>query len=177
MRNVVARALMGCVWMIVAAAPVFAQPPKPAAKSVEQVKTEDFAWFTGRWRGDLKGGKFTAEQICSRPDKGEMLCLFRIQDGQKYIMYELYSLFDTPSGLELRSLQFNPMLEAKEAPKPLVMKLAKYSESEVVFEGAPGSEIKTSSLFRHGPDSMDGVIMMVDQQAPHIEVRWTKIEY
>ena len=176
MRNSAIRVLVGCV-VLMAAGSAFAQGDKPAGKAVSAVTAADFGWFTGRWRGDLKGGKMTAEQICSRPDKGEMLCLFRIQDGQRYVMYELYTLFDTPNGLELRSLQFNPLLEAREVPKPLVMKLAKYSESEVVFEGAPGSEIKTSTLFRHGRDSMDGVIMMVDQQAPHIEVAWTKIEY
>jgi hypothetical protein len=173
MRNFAARALVGCVLLMAAVVPVCAQVGNPAA----EVKASDFAWFTGRWRGELSGGKFTAEQICSRPDKGEMLCLFRLQDGQKYIMYELYTLSDTPNGVELRSLHFATNLESKEVEKPLVMKLAKYSESEVVFEGAPGSEVKTSTLFRHGPKSMDGVILMVDQQQPHIEVKWTKIEY
>jgi len=171
-----ARALFVCLFVITVA-PAFAVDGKVAEKPVSQVTTQDFAWFTGRWRGDLSGGKLTAEQICSRPDKGEMLCLFRIQDGQKYIMFELYTLLDTPNGPELRSLQFSPTLEGKEVQKPLVMKLAKYSESEVVFEGAPGSEVKTSTLFRHGGESMDGVIMMVDQKAPHIEVKWTKIAY
>lgn len=176
MHNLV-RMLVTALLATTVAAPGLATDQKVAGKPVAQVTANDFAWFAGRWRGDLKGGRFTAEQICSRPDKGEMLCQFRLHDGKKYIMYELYTLFETPEGLELRSLQFSPTLEGKEVPKPLVMKLAKYSDDEVVFEGVPGSEVKTSTLFRHGPGSMDGIIMMANQQAPHIEVKWTKIEY
>ena len=176
MRNV-ARALLAGLLMMSVVAPLSAKNGKAADKPVAQVTTGDFAWFTGRWIGHLKNGKLTAEQICSRPDKGEMLCLFRIQDGQKYIMYELNTLFDTPDGPELRSLDFNPTLEGKEVRKPQVMKLTKYSDAEVVFEGTPGTQVKTSTLFRHGLRSMDGIVAMVDQQSPHIEVKWTKVGY
>lgn len=174
MRNF-ARALLGGLLVLTLIAPVLAGDAKNAA--VAQVTTNDFAWFTGRWIGHLKSGKFTAEQICSRPDKGEMLCQFRLHDGQKYIMYELNTLFDTPDGPELRSLDFSPTLEGKEVRKPEVMKLTKYSDKEIVFEGAPGTQVKTSTLLRHGARSMDGVVVMFDQQSPHIEVKWTKIEY
>lgn len=147
----------------------------PEAKPPAQVKTADFAWMTGRWHGQLQ--KDTAEQICSRPQHGEMLCLFRISDGQKYLMFELITLQETTDGLELRSLHFDPSLVQRDKVEPLVMKLAKYSATEVVFEGVPGSQVKHSTLLRRGADEMDGVIELVGQDDPHIRVHWTRQPY
>jgi uncharacterized protein DUF6265 len=174
MRNLLVRALCACGWVLAVVAALPAQPGSGAA-AVSRIKAADFAWMAGRWRGDLKTA--TAEQICSRPDKGEMLCLFRVHDGKEYVMFELYTLRETPDGIELRSLHFNPTLEDKTQQTPLVMKLARYSETEVVFEGAPGGELKTSTLTRHGKDAMDGRIEFVGQATPHIEVRWTRVPY
>ena len=92
-------------------------------------------------------------------------------------MYELYSLYDTPTGPELRSLHFATDLADKTLQEPLVMKLQKYSDKEVVFAGAPGSEVETSSLFRDTPTIMNGVIIFRNQKAPHIQVRWEKVAY
>jgi uncharacterized protein DUF6265 len=146
-----------------------------AASNVVNVRTADFAWMTGRWIGRLQNG--TAEQICSTPQSGEMLCLFRIFVKGKPVMYELYSLSDTPRGPELRSLHFPADLEEKSLQQPLVLTLQKYSEKEVVFAGAPGMQVASSSLFRDSPTTMDGIIMFADQKAPHVRVRWEKVAY
>ena len=55
-------------------------------------------------------------------------------------MYEIYSLYDTPAGPELRSLHFSTDLVDKTLQEPLVMKLQKkqYSGKEVVFAGRFG---------------------------------------
>ncbi len=161
----------------IAGSAVAEQAPKgPVERPVAEVKASDFAWMTGRWRGDLTNG-MVAEQICSRPDKGEMLCLFRINNGKQYVMFELYTLLETPDGPELRSVHFDPSLAKPEKQEPLVLKLAKYSESEVVFDGAAGSQVKHSSLFRKGADEMQGVIEFVGREQPHVQVRWTRQPY
>lgn len=144
-------------------------------QDVSKVKTSDFSWFTGRWIGHMQNA--TAEQVCSTPESGELLCLFRVFVRGKPVMYELYSLYDTPTGPELRSLHFATDLADKTLQEPLVMKLQKYSDKEVVFAGAPGSEVETSSLFRDTPTTMNGVIIFRNQKAPHIQVRWEKVAY
>jgi hypothetical protein len=142
---------------------------------VAQVKAADFSWMTGRWIGHLE--KATAEQICSTPQAGELLCLFRIFVQGQPAMFELYTLYDTPGGVELRSLNFPPDLTQKSVQQPLLLTLKKYSEKEVVFAGAPGSQVATSTLLRDSPGTMNGIIMFTDQKEPHIRVRWEKVPY
>ncbi len=145
------------------------------AANFSSIKTADFAWMTGRWIGHLQNA--TAEQICSTPESGEMLCLFRVFVQGRPAMYELYTLNDTAAGPELRSVHFPTDLAGKSLQQPLVMTLQKYNEKEVVFAGAPGAEVATSSLFRDTPATMNGVIMFRDQATPHIRVRWEKVAY
>jgi hypothetical protein len=144
-------------------------------QDVSKIKASDFSWFTGRWIGHMQTA--TAEQICSTPESGELLCLFRVFVQSKPVMYEIYTLFDTPTGPELRSLHFSTDLADKTLQQPLVMTLQRYSDKEIVFAGVPGSEVETSSLFRDTPTTMKGVIMFRNQKAPHIQVRWEKVPY
>jgi hypothetical protein len=144
-------------------------------QDVSHVKAADFGWMTGRWIGRMKTA--TAEQICSVVEGGEMLCLFRVFVQGSPAMYELYTLYDTPTGPELRSLHFSPDLVDKTLQQPLVMKLQKYSGKEVVFAGAPDSELDTSTLARDSATTMNGTIIFRDQKAPHIQVRWEKVAY
>ncbi|HKT12805.1 MAG TPA: DUF6265 family protein [Terriglobia bacterium] len=146
-----------------------------SSPGVGKVKASDFSWMTGRWIGHLSNG--TAEQICSTPQGGEMLCSFRVFVGGKPVMYELYSLYDTPTGPELRSLHFTPDLADKSLQQPMLMTLRAYSDKQVVFAGVPRTQIETSSLFRDSPTAMRGVILFKEQRIPHIEVRWEKVAY
>jgi len=164
--------------VLLLAAPFAAGVPGAAqgsAGDVATVKVTDFAWMTGRWIGRLQNA--TAEQICSTPQSGEMLCLFRIFIQGQPVMYELYTLYDTPRGLELRSLNFPTDLTGKSVPEPLLLILQKYSDKEVVFAGAPGAQVETSTLLRDSPATMNGIIMFRDQKEPHIRVRWEKVAY
>lgn len=145
------------------------------SRPVSQVKTADLAWMTGRWIGRLENA--TAEQICSSVQSAEMLCLFRVFVQGRPAMYELYTLYDTPQGPELRSLHFSTDLADKTLQQPLLMKLQKYSDKEVVFAGAPGSQVDTSTLLRDSPASMKGTIIFRNQSEPHVRVRWEKVAY
>jgi hypothetical protein len=147
-----------------------AQAPEPV-----KAKTSDFVWMTGRWIGHLPDA--TAEQICSQPQAGEMLCLFRLFQNNKPVMFELYTMQDTANGPELRSLHFATDLNQNAAEPPLVMTLKKYSEKEVVFAGVPGSEVVTSTLVRDTPTTMNGTIILTASKEPHIHVRWEKVDY
>jgi hypothetical protein len=144
-------------------------------QDVSKIKAADLGWMTGRWIGHMKTA--TAEQICSSVEGGEMLCLFRVFVQGRPAMYELYTLDDTPTGLELRSLHFPTDLTDKALQKPLVMKLQKYSDKEVEFAGAPDSELDTSTLARDSATTMNGTIIFRNQKEPHIRVRWEKVPY
>ena len=170
MKGTVSMFVVLSLCLLAAAVPAFGQ-------DVTKIKAADFAWMTGRWIGHLANGVNTAEQICSQPQSGEILCLFRVFSQGQPAMYELYTLYETPKGLELRSLHFPTDLNEPSAQKPLLMTLEKYSEKEVVFAGAPGTEVATSSLFRDSATTMNGVIMFQNQSAPHIRVRWEKVAY
>jgi hypothetical protein len=145
------------------------------AQDISKVKTADFSWMTGRWIGHLANA--TAEQICSQPQAGEMLCLFRIFQNGKPVMFELYTLQDTDNGLELRSLHFPTDLNEKSAQPPLVMNLKKFTKEEIIFAGAPGSQVVTSTLARDSATTMNGTIILTDSNEPHIKVRWEKVDY
>ena len=147
----------------------------PESKPVAQVKVDDIAWMAGRWRGDLKDA--VAEEICSRPQHGEILCLFRLSDGKKFVMFELNTVQETPDGLELRSLHTDPNLVPDSKVGPLVLKLSKYSSQEVVFAGPPGGKVKSSTVIRKGADAMDGIIDLVGENNPQIRVHWTRQPY
>ena len=142
-------------------------------QGVSRIKAADFGWMSGRWIGRMQGA--TAEQICSSVQSGEMLCLFRVFVQERPAMYELYTLEDTPTGPELRSLNFSTDLVRKTIQRPLVMKLTKYSEKEVVFAGIQDSEVDTSTLTRDSATTMKGTILFKDQKQPHIHVRWEKV--
>lgn len=147
-------------------------------EKLETIKTADFSWMTGRWIGHMADAPaVTAEQICSQPQNGEILCLFRLTAGGRPVMFELYSMQDTPAGVELRSLHFSADLNQKPVQLPLVMHLTRYSAQEVVFSGVPGSEVATSTLTRDSPQTMNGAIVMSDPKQGQIHVRWEKVDY
>ena len=169
---------IAAVLVLLAAAPLAVRAQSAAQEQTAElakIRVTDFAWMTGRWIGHLENA--TAEQICSTPQSGEMLCLFRIFVKGQPAMYELYTLYDAPGGLELRSLNFPPDLTQKSAQQPLLLTLQKYSDKEVVFTGAPGAQVTTSTLLRDTPVTMNGIIMFHDQKEPHIRVRWEKVPY
>src|SRR5258708_14101640 len=153
------------IMLIVAMAVTIAAPSAQAqAPDATKIKTSDFAWMTGRWIGRLDNA--TAEQICSQPQSGEMLCLFRIFVQAQPVMFEMYTLYDTPRGLELRSLNFPTNLTEKAAQQPLLMVLQKYSDKEVVFTGAPGTAVSTPTPFPARATTHNSVIMFHDTKEP-----------
>ena len=177
MKSNKASLLIAVVILMVFAMPatVLAQGPGSSNSDVSKVKAADFRWMSGRWIGHLPTA--TAEQLCSSVESGEMLCLFRIFVQGQPVMYEMYTIYDTPRGVEIRSLNFPTDLVDKQLQTPLLMVLQKFSDKEVVFAGAPGAQVDTSTLQRDSATTMNGIIMFRDQKEPHVRVRWEKVGY
>ena len=155
-----------------------AAPQHDAAPHIE-AKIDDLAWMTGHWVGTVGDDK--TEQICSLPQKGEMMCVFRVITKEKVDMLELITLQEVGNGVELRVRHFGLDLldEGDDSKTPIVLQLSKNTPEEVVFSGAPTDVVKHSRLLRSGPDAMQGKIDFVskDGKGGLIEVQWKRASY
>ena len=81
----------------------------------------------------------------TEPKAGEMLGLFRVVENDKTLVIELYSLLETPDGIEFRLRHFTPSLAAlgavRDAP---LLKLASFDPNTAVFENPADGQPKRS---------------------------------
>jgi hypothetical protein len=136
-------------------------------------KIEDFAFMTGRWIGHLKDGN-TAEQICSTIRNGDMGCVFRLNDAKGWVMYEVYSLRQTPSGVLLIGRAMDADLKSPKNDKPMLLFPTEVSKKRVVFAGEEGGPVKTSSLELISKDKTHGHIV---HSGGTVDVDWEKVPY
>ena len=62
-------------------------------------------WIAGSWEGIGLGGE--VEEIWTAPKNGQMLCLFRYDNGGEMIFSEHCTMMDTPDGVKFRVRHFN----------------------------------------------------------------------
>ena len=111
-----------------------------------KVTLADFTWLDGKWQGDW--GPRIAEQIWTEPRAGEMLGLFRVVENDKTLVIELYSLLETPDGIEFRLRHFTKSLVPWEQSNAAVLKLASVDPQTAVFENPSGGQPKQINLIR-----------------------------
>jgi hypothetical protein len=157
------------------ATPLHQQPDATtAAAPSAQAKVADLAFFSGRWTGSAGGDK--TEQYCSTTDPAVMVCIFRSMDAKGTDSLELYTLRDTPSGVEERIRFFEADLKESANDPGVTMKLVDYSPTRMVFENPTGTFPKRSTLTRVGNDDLTSRIELVDGQGKTtiIEAHWTR---
>lgn len=110
----------------------------------------DFSWLQGKWQGDW--GPRVAEQVWTDPRAGEMAGVFRVTENDKTLVLELYSLVETPDGIELRLRHFTPSLVPWE-PKVTVLKLASFDPSDITFESSTGGQPSRNNFTRIDADT------------------------
>jgi hypothetical protein len=164
-----------------AAARVTGDDPKAQAEAASGLKANiaDLAWLTGHWRGTV--GDSITEQICSHPENGEMVCVFRVMDADSVQLLELITIQKVGEGIELRVRHFGLDLvnAAQEDSAPIVLRLSRNTPSEAFFDGSATSNVKRSALYRSGPDVMEGRIDFVnkDGKLGLIQVHWKRVPY
>jgi hypothetical protein len=130
------------------------------ARPASQAQTEpptgrptlsDFAWLEGKWQGAW--GPRVAEQTWTAPKAGQMLGLFRAVENDKTIVIELFSLFETPDGVELRFRHFTPALVPWEQSGVTRMKLISLDAQNAVFENPADGQPKREVFTRIDPDN------------------------
>ena len=174
MKRAIVRAMFGLLMWMIAVASSWGQnavPEMPAAKA----KIAEFAWMTGRWVGELGTNKL--EQIFSSPEKGLIMGMFRLYDGDKTILLEFVSIRETPEGLEMRFRHFGPTLDDWEKGEALLLKLVKHTAEDSVWENPVSGRPKRSILQRRGKDAFFARSELLgDNKNPAgtIEVLWQR---
>jgi hypothetical protein len=132
---------------------VGAPAPAGVAQNPDQSKTSwaDFSWLEGRWQGNW--GPRLAEQIWMTPKADEMAGVFREVENDKTLVLELFSVVETPEGIEYRSRHFTPSLAPWEQSGPTVLKLASIDPNQIVFENTVDGKPKRVVLTRTSPDT------------------------
>jgi hypothetical protein len=111
----------------------------------------DFAWLEGKWSGSW--GPRIAEQIWTPPRAGQMLGLFRAVENNNTLVIELFSLSETPHGVELRFRHFTPALVPWEQAGATTMKLTSLDTKAAIFENDAGGQPKRDVFTRIDPDT------------------------
>jgi hypothetical protein len=92
----------------------------------------DLGWLVGHWRGEALGG--VAEEIWLEPEGGTMAGMFRLVQGGRVILYELFTISEPD--LVLRLKHFNADLSGWEERNEVVtFPLVRLGSAEAVFDG------------------------------------------
>jgi Domain of unknown function (DUF6265) len=132
-----------------------AAPDSPApsvlAQKAPTTKLADFAWLEGRWRGDW--GPRVAEQVWMAPKAGLMLGVFRLIEGDKPLVIELFSMVQTPDGINFYFRHFTPELVPWEKSEATVLNLTNVDGRKIDFENSLNGMPKRSIFTRIDADT------------------------
>jgi len=132
-----------------AAAP--AAQSMPAPMSASKPTLIDFAWLEGRWRGDW--GPRVAEQAWFAPKAGVITGLFRLVEGDKTLVLELFTLVEKSDGIDFFVRHFTPDLVPWEKSAATVLNLASLDPQKADFENAVNGQPKRAILIRVDADT------------------------
>lgn len=135
------------------AAQMLAPVPPQATSSATAAKSalDNFAWLEGRWRGEW--GTRVAEQIWLGPKGGEVLGVFRLVEGDKTLVLELFTLVEKSGGVDFYFRHFTPQLLPWEKTDATVLNLAKFDITTFDFENPRDAMPKRSILTRVDADT------------------------
>jgi hypothetical protein len=132
-----------------AAAPAPPQTPTPATTTTPTLT--DFAWLEGRWRGDW--GPRVAEQAWFAPKARVMTGLFRLVEGDKTLVLELFTLLEKPDGIDFFFRHFTPELVPWEKSGATVLNLTSLDAKKADFENPANGLPKHAILIRVDADT------------------------
>jgi len=121
-----------------------AAPVKPSALTA-------FAWLEGHWRGEW--GTRVAEQEWLGPQAGLMPGIFRLTEGDKTLVMELFSIVEKPEGVQFYLRHFTPELLPWEKTDATTLKLESSDATHAVFVNPVNGEPKRATLTRVDADT------------------------
>jgi hypothetical protein len=133
--------------------PVTSDRPATAspAQRVSASKLSDFEWLEGRWRGEW--GPRVAEQVWLAPKAGLMVGIFRLTEGDKPLVIELFTLVQKPDGINFYLRHFTSALVPWEKSDATILSLANADGKKIDFENAANGMPKRAILTRIDADT------------------------
>jgi hypothetical protein len=131
--------------------------PSAARMGVEQsaasivATVKDFGWLTGTWRGEW--GPRVAEVVWTAPQSGVMTGAFSLMETDKVLVIELFTLVQTPSGVDLYIRHFTPELAAWEKSGPTRLTTASFDAKQFEFDNAVDGKPKKFVFSRADGDT------------------------
>jgi hypothetical protein len=137
---------------------------------------EDLSWLAGRWEGHF--GPMTAEQQWMAPRNGTMQGFFRLTDAEKTIVIELFTIRETPSGIEFYFRHFSPELQPWEEKEAYHLNLTKSEGGIFRFDNPIVNKLKDAILTRVDGDTYisHGDIADADGKSKAIEVTYRRVK-
>jgi hypothetical protein len=133
--------------------PVTSDPPAVPAPSQKPsaAKLSDFEWLEGRWRGEW--GPRVAEQVWLAPKAGLMVGIFRLTEGDKPLVIELFTLVQKPDGINFYLRHFTSALVPWEKSDATILSLANADGKKIDFENPASGMPKRAILTRVDADT------------------------
>jgi hypothetical protein len=123
----------------------------PQSASVQVPTLAQFNWLEGQWRGEW--GSRVAEQTWLEPKAGEIAGLFRIIEGDKTLVLEIFSLVDKPEGIQFYLRHLTPELLPWEKSDATLLKLESVDATKATFVNPVNGEPKRTIFTRLDPDT------------------------
>jgi hypothetical protein len=161
------------------------EPPAPAvgpAPAPQQTPAAapptlaDLAWLDGLWRGQW--GPRVAEQVWMAPKAGMMTGLFRLVEGDKTLVLEMFTLVEKPEGINFYFRHFTPDLMPWEKGEATLLKLVSADAKKIEFENPVNGQPKRAILLRVDADTYTARSEIVPEQGDPqvIEITYHRVK-
>jgi hypothetical protein len=111
----------------------------------------DFAWLAGTWRGEW--GPRVAELVWMPPQAGVMTGAYTLMETDKVLVVELFTLVQTPNGVELYIRHFTPQEVPWEKGDATKLSLVNFDNTHFEFNNAVNGKPKTSIIQKVDADT------------------------
>jgi hypothetical protein len=124
---------------------------QPHSASTQPPTLAQFNWLEGQWRGEW--GSRIAEQTWLVPKAGEIAGLFRLIEGEKILVLEIFSLVEKPEGIQFYLRHLTPELLPWEKADATMLKLESFDSTKATFVNPVNGEPKRTIFTRLDPDT------------------------
>jgi hypothetical protein len=128
-----------------------ASSPPQAHSTVQHPTLEQLTWLEGQWRGEW--GSRIAEQTWLEPKAGEIAGLFRLVEGEKTLVLELFSFVEKPEGIQFYLRHLTPELLPWEKSDATMLKLESIDATKATFVNPVNGEPKRLIFTRLDADT------------------------
>ena len=121
------------------------------AATAQRPTLDQLSWLEGRWHGEW--GSRIADLTWLEPRAGEMAGLFRLIEGQKTLVLELFSIVEKPDGIELFLRHLTPELLPWEKSDATTLNLEGVDATKATFMNPVNGEPKRLIFTRVDADT------------------------